>query len=101
MVYPEIQAVADAIAEQCAPLKVYLVSQKTATDGELISFKLAVVVSDDVESISELECRLYAQIDSDYPYDLVLYQQKEWDTLRTDSRTFAWKISQTGSVLYD
>lgn len=101
MVFSEIQAVADAIAAKCAPRRIYLVSQKTATDGSLISFKLAVIVSDDIESISELECHLYAQIDSDYPFDLVLYQQREWDTLRTDSRTFAWKIDQTGSVLYE
>ena len=52
-----------------------------------------------MESISELECALYAQVDCDYPFDLVLYRESEWNTLCADQRTFAWKIAQNGSVL--
>lgn len=101
MLHPEIQLVADSIAKKCSPRRIYLVSQKESNTDDLISFKLALVVADDVPNISELECHLYAQVDSDYPYDLVLYKQSEWDTLRSDNRTFAWKIEQTGSVLYE
>lgn len=97
--HPEIQAVAAAIGELCSPKRIYLVSRKENTAGELVSFKLALVVSDRVESISEQECALYAQVDCDYPFDLVLYRESEWNTLCADQRTFAWKIAQNGSVL--
>lgn len=100
MIHEDIQRTADEIAALCKPIKLYLVSQKNATSGRLLSFKLALVVPDDVESISELECHLYAKVDSDCPYDLVLYRENEWNTLRSDNRTFAWKIEQTGSVLH-
>ena len=82
MNYPEIKATAAAIAELGKPMKIYLISHKTNhATGELISFKLAVIVRDDTRSISELECYLYTAVDCDYPYDLVIYKQSEWDTL--------------------
>ncbi len=101
MIHEAIQAVADAIVQQCSPLKIYLVSEKRDITQSLVSFKLALIVPADAGNISELECMLYANIDSDYPYDLVLYKITEWETLRSDNRTFAWKIEQTGSVLYE
>ena len=101
MIYPEIQATADAIAELGKPIRIYLISHKTNhVTGELKSFKLAIIVSDDTANVSELECYLYTVVDCDYPYDLVLYKQSEWDTLSQDNRTFAWSIRETGSVLY-
>lgn len=102
MIYPEIQATANAIAKLGKPLKIYLISHKTNhATNELISFKLAVIVPDETHSISELECFLYTAVDCDYPYDLVLYTQSEWETLSEDPRTFAWSIRETGGVLYE
>ncbi len=101
MIYPEIQATADEITKLFKPVRIYLISHKTNhATGELISFKLALVVRDDTPNLSELECFLYTAVDCDCPYDLVLYKQSEWETLSADSRTFAWSIKETGSVLY-
>ena len=102
MYFKEIQKTADKIAKLGKPLKIYLISHKTNhATNELISFKLAVIVSDETASISELECYLYTAVDCDYPYDLVLYKESEWKTLSNDPRTFAWSIRETGGVLYE
>ena len=102
MIYPEIQATANEIAKLGKPLKIYLISHKTNhATSELISFKLALIVSDETPNISELECFLYTAVDCNYPYDLVLYRKSEWDTLSNDPRTFAWSIRETGGVLYE
>ena len=102
MYFKEIQETADEIAKLGKPLKIYLISHKTNhASNELISFKLAVIVSDETASISELECYLYTAVDCDYPYDLVLYKESEWKTLSNDPRTFAWSIRETGGVLYE
>ena len=102
MVFPEIQACADELAKLGKPLKIYLISHKTNhATGELISFKLALIVRDDTKSISELECFLYTAVDCAHPYDLVLYKQSEWETLSSDPCTFAWSIRETGGVLYE
>lgn len=98
---PEIQQTAEEIAILGKPLMIYLISHKTnQSSGELISFKLALIVSDNTRSISELECFLYTAVDCAYPYDLVLYKESEWASLSQDSRTFAWSIAQTGTLLY-
>ena len=102
MMFPEIKQTADAIAKLGKPLRIYLISHKTNhASGELISFKLALIVPDDTANISELECFLYTAVDCNYPYDLVLYKQSEWETLSQDPRTFAWSIRETGGVLYE
>ncbi|MBE6853367.1 MAG: hypothetical protein E7505_07805 [Ruminococcus sp.] len=88
------------IQEICDPLNIILVSNKVNTDGEIVSFKLVVVVNDSVESTPELECRLYMQIDCEIPYDIVLYKLSEWNRFKNDIGTFAWKIYKTGAYLY-
>ena len=101
MMFPEIRKAADELAELGKPLRIYLISHKTNhATGELISFKLALIVRDDTANLSELECFLYTAVDCVCPYDLVLYKQSEWETLSQDSRTFAWSIRETGEVLY-
>ena len=88
-----IKNVADEIQKNCTPLNIILVS-------DVVSFKLAIIVDDNTASISELECQLYMKVDSEIPYDLVLYKQSEWDSLRTEIGTFAWKIYNTGVYIY-
>ena len=95
-----INRTVDEIRRICDPLSIILVSNKVNTDGELVSFKLVVIVPDGDESVADLECRLYMQIDSEIPYDLVLYKQSEWDAFKDDVGSFAWKINNTGAYIY-
>jgi hypothetical protein len=91
---PLINSIAKRIAEKCSPHKIILISYKTNNYSELTSFKLALIVDDSTESMPELECSLYMDIDSDIPFDLVFY-------LKDNEGTFAWKINNTGAVLYE
>ncbi|MBE6841263.1 MAG: hypothetical protein E7510_00335 [Ruminococcus sp.] len=95
-----IKNAASEIHQICDPINIILVSNKINTAGEIVSFKLAVIVKDDTASISELECSLYMKVDSEIPYDLVLYTVSEWDKLKNEIGTFAWKIYNTGAYLY-
>lgn len=96
-----ITRTADEIKSICSPLNIILVSNKVNTEGVLTSFKLVVVVKDNPdESLADLECRLYMQIDSDIPFDLVLYKQSEWDKFKCEIGSFAWKIHNTGAYIY-
>ncbi len=97
---PIINDIAKKIAEKCNPKKVILISYKTNNYDELTSFKLALIVEDGIESMPELECSLYMEIDSDIPFDLVFYSVSEWNELYQKEGTFAWKINNTGAVLY-
>ncbi|MDE5648765.1 MAG: hypothetical protein K2F60_05335 [Oscillospiraceae bacterium] len=96
-----IKKLVDSIEEHCTELKkVYLISNKIDTNGVLTSFKLAIIVDNSVENNSELECRLYLNIDCELPFDLVIYREDEFEKLKCEIGTFAWKISNSGMVLY-
>ena len=75
-------------------------SNKINTEGELTSFKIALVVDNSITSVSELECRLYLNIDSELPFDIVIYREEEFEELKNEIGTFAWKINNSGTVLY-
>lgn len=95
-----IDYVSAEIQKLCNPLNIILVSRKTNNSGETVGFKLIVIVEDSVPSRSELECSLYMNINCDIPYDVVLYRKSEWDKLKCDIGTFAWKIYNTGVYIY-
>ena len=80
--------------------KIYLISVKVDTMGELTSFKFGLIIEDSVKSTSELAGNLYFNIDCELPYDLVIYTQQEFDKLKDEIGTFAWKIENSGTVLY-
>lgn len=96
----KIKYVADSIIDVCSPSKMFLISNKISTTGELTSFKLCIIISDSVASVSEMECKLYMDVDSDIPFDLVIYKNSEWEELKDDIGSFAWKINNTGTLIY-
>lgn len=100
MVEREIQMVADTIGNKYEPKAIVLISRKRNNQDELTSFKIALLVSDDISSISELECKIYLDVDSDIPYDIVIYRASEWLYLKEDVSTFAYKIYSQGVWLY-
>ena len=84
---PYIKKLVNNIAEHCNELKkVYLIS--------------IIIVDNSVENNSELECRLYLNIDCELPFDLVIYREDEFNKLKCEIGTFAWKINNSGTVLY-
>lgn len=100
MVEKEIQTVADTIGNKYEPKAIVLISKKINNQNELTSFKIAVLVDDNISSISELECKIYLDVDSEIPYDIVIYKASEWLYLKEDASTFAYKIYSQGVWLY-
>ena len=88
----------DAIVRLAAPETILLVSRKEAVDGSLTAVKLCVVIGEgDPDAV---ERRLYMDLDSDLPYDVLVYTRGEWDRLAEDAASFASRIRKTGRVLY-
>lgn len=80
--------------------KIYLISIKVNTSEELTSFKLGLIVDNSIKSTSELAASLYFNIDCELPFDFVIYRQEEFDELKDEVGTFAFKINNSGTVLY-
>ena len=95
---PLLSALRDDIVRLCAPKKIYVFHQKTSPDGALTAVKLCVIVpSGDAR---EAEGRLYAELESELPFDLLVYTEEEWRLLLGTELSFARHIGDTGRVLY-
>lgn len=97
---PIVQALTQRLVEVAEPQKIFIVSRKTNNTGKLSSIKLALIVGE-VESIGELESKIYMEVDCRIPYNLVLYRRGKWDELIEDEQSFAHRIDETGVLIYE
>lgn len=92
-----IRRVASEIEEGVHPEHIILFNQKTGVAGRLLSFKLCVVV--DTDDKTAVEKRIYLGIESDTPFDVVIYTPAEWNELVNTPHSFASVINETGVVV--
>jgi hypothetical protein len=94
----DIAEVVGRIAKGFAPEKIYLFSFKRGHLGRSAGFKLCVVVeSDDIE---QTERQIYLKIDSEVPYDLVLYTPEMFAELLARKGSFAGRVVESGRLVY-
>lgn len=93
-----LEQLRDDIVRLAAPKRILLFSHKQHPDGQLSAVKLCVIIGEGDPLAVERE--LYMRIDSDLPYDLLVYGQADWERLVLSGKSFARRIQQTGSVLY-
>lgn len=88
----------DQIVDLCAPREIFLFSRKQSPAGELTAVKLCVIIpSGDARAV---ECRLYVSLESELPFDVLVYTEEEWRRLLAAELSFANRIRETGRVLY-
>ncbi|MBR5495853.1 MAG: hypothetical protein IKV58_00520 [Oscillospiraceae bacterium] len=78
--------------------KIYLFSHKTDVAGELLRFKLAVVIADGNKTACERA--IYSQIECPLSFDVVVYLKSEWDDFVQKPFSFANKVLKKGCVMY-
>lgn len=94
-----IERVAEEAARLCSPFQIFLVSRKDNSKGELVSFKLCAVVSDDTDTAA-METKLLMNIDCDVPCDFIVYNVTDWNDCIDDDCSFAYRIDNQGVLLY-
>jgi hypothetical protein len=98
MLDSKIKSVLDAVIALINPTQIYLYNKKVGSDGKVKSFKLCVV-SDFVHKPTA-ERQIYVNIDSEVPFDVLLYSNTEWNDLSPDASTFAYSVLTGGEKLY-
>ena len=94
----DIAEVVECIAKGFAPEKIYLFSHKRGQLGKSAGFKLCVVVES--EDIEQTERSIYLEIDSETPYDLVIYTPEEFEELLSQKGSFAGRVVEKGRLVY-
>jgi hypothetical protein len=95
-----MENIRNEIVRIAAPVKIYLISQKMDFDGRVTGIKYCVILPDNSAEISDLEEKLYTEIDSEIPFDIVIYNISEWKKFITEVGSFAAKVCEKGTVIY-
>ena len=79
--------------------KIILFSKKEDLTGEISSFKICVIISCGMKNVCEKN--IYINVDSEIPFDVVVYTYEEWENLRKTKGSFGNKIDNIGRVIYE
>lgn len=95
---PQVEKVVREIADRYEPECIYLYNHKQDLTGATSAFKLAVIGP--FADREQAERDIYLDIDSEVPFDVILYTPGEWEQLCDNEKSFAHKILLTGMVMY-
>ena len=93
-----IQETVDKIVELFSPSKVIEYNTKYGMDGRLLSFKLCIVGK--ITDKRRMLTRIFDEVDSDIPYDILLYTHEQFEQPKDSSDAFASRVNQRGRVRY-
>ena len=95
----EIQKITQQFIEHYKPDKLFLFGSHAKNSARRDSdIDLCVIV--EVEDKRMLLTEMYVNIESDIPFDLLLYSPEEWKQCVLDKTSFAYLINKEGVLLY-
>lgn len=98
-VYDDIvNDIAEAVAKFASPSKIIEYSTKHDLQGNVTAFKLCVIGS--TVDQNTLLRKVYDEIDSAIPFDLIFYTEEQFEALKQDSEAFANRVSKGGRLRY-
>ena len=93
----------DQVIEQTVnrfpPCRVIEYNTKYDMDGNVSAFKLCIVGN--IPDKRRMLTRIFDEVDSDIPYDVLLYTDEQFHELTEDDGAFAARIQQKGRVRYE
>jgi predicted nucleotidyltransferase len=99
-VVKEHEVVIEKLCTIAKPKKLILYGSKIdVATGDVKDIDVCLVV--ETENKAELERELYLAIDSDVSFDIIIYTPSEWEVLITDAQSFAHRILEKGTVIYE
>ena len=94
----EIRYISDSIVSLVDPCAVILYGAKYSPDGVSVrEVSLCVIVENDCQ---DTEKKIYKGVCTDLQFNLLVYSSKDWDELKNDCTSYAYKISSRGVLLY-
>jgi acyl-ACP thioesterase len=93
-----IKTVCGEIVKNYNPEKIILYNIKRSVGGEIRSFKICVIL--ETRDRHEMEKKIYLNVDSDIPFDVLVYTPAEWENLISEKSSFACRIIKGGTYIH-
>jgi len=95
----EVNSIKEQIVSYYAPSKIVLFgSQARGTATKKSDIDLCIVKNTDNKR--DLLTDMYLNVESDRPFDLLIYTESEWNECVNDTSSFAYLINKRGAVIY-
>lgn len=95
----EINSIKEQIVSRYDPLKIVLFGSQSRGNATRTS-DIDLCVVKDTNNKRELLTDMYLNIESNMPFDLLLYTEAEWGKYVNDVSSFAYLINKKGTVIY-
>ncbi|SMC47926.1 hypothetical protein [Papillibacter cinnamivorans] len=96
----ELVRIRDEIIAISHPEKIILYGEKkVVSSGKTGEAKFCLVL--DTADKQAVEKKLYLKIDSEVSFDIIVYTPDEWECLLEDPQSYASRILERGTILYD
>ena len=95
----EYENIKEQIIKICSPYEIILFGSlakkqiKSSSDIDIC----VVVDTTDKKKLTE---KIYSEVNSDIPFDIVLYTVEEWEKWKDEKTSFLHKICKEGEVVY-
>lgn len=93
-----VKKVCAEIVNNFSPEKLILYNIKRSISGEVRGFKICVIV--DTKNKIDTERHIFLDVDSDIPFDVLVYTPEEWDKLQQEKSSFACRIIKEGTYIH-
>ena len=93
-----IEETVDQIVKLFSPSRVIEYNTKYDMNGKLLSFKLCIVGK--IQDKKKMLTRIFDEVDSEIPYDILLYTDEQFEELKDSSDAFASRVNQKGRLRY-
>lgn len=95
----ELDSIKRQIVELYSPKKIILFGSLAKKQIKATSdIDICVVVN--TKDKRELLNKMYSEINTDFPIDVILYTEKEWEMLKDEETSFLYKILKEGEIIY-
>lgn len=95
----EINIIKEQIVSHYSPSKIILFGSQ-AKGAVTRKSDIDLCIIKDTENKRELLTDMYLNIESNKPFDLILYTEAEWSQHVNDTTSFAYLINKKGTVIY-
>lgn len=95
----ELENIKQQVIELYSPIKIILFGSLAKKQIKTTS-DIDICVIIDTDDKRKLVNKMYSEVNTKFPVDIIIYTEKEWEILKDEKTSFLYKILKEGEIIY-
>lgn len=95
----ELENIKQQVIELYSPIKIILFGSLAKKQIKTTS-DIDICVIIDTDDKRKLVNKMYSEVNTKFPVDIIIYTAKEWEILKDEETSFLYKILKEGEIIY-